>query len=167
MIDPAKLSAWFDAHAARLVLYARQLSRTRAQDVVQEAFVALMQETREPANVKAWLYRAVRNAAISALRAEQARIRRHQALAGVGPTWFDGRPDDLIDAAAAQACLETLPPARREVIVLRIWSDMSFPEIGGLTGLPVSTVFDHYRHGLAAIREKMESSCHTNRKTTG
>ncbi|MGB7159434.1 MAG: RNA polymerase sigma factor, partial [Tepidisphaeraceae bacterium] len=163
MIDPAKLSAWFDAHAARLVLYARQLSRPRAQDVVQEAFVALMHETREPANVKGWLYRAVRNAAISAVRAEQARVRRHAALAKSGPTWFDGRPDDLIDAAATQGCLETLPPARREVIVLRIWSEMSFPEIGELTGLPVSTVFDHYRKGLAAIREKMESSCHANK----
>ena len=167
MIDPAKLSAWFEAHAAPLVLYARQLTRERAQDVVQEAFVSLMQEPREPGNVKAWLYRAVRNAAISGMRSDRARVRRHDVLAETGPTWFDPRPDDLIDAAAAQARLEALPPARREVIVLRIWSDMSFPEIGNLTGLPVSTVFDHYRSGLAAIRQQMESSCHTkNRKTT-
>ena len=166
MIDPARLSAWFEAHAARLVLYARQICGPRAQDVVQEAFVSLMQEAREPGNVRSWLYRAVRNGAISATRSDQARVRRHEALAKLSSGWFEPKPDDLIDAAAAQQCLEGLPPARREVIVLRIWSDLSFPEIGELTGLAVSTVFDHYRAGLAAIRKQMESTCHANRKTT-
>jgi RNA polymerase sigma-70 factor (ECF subfamily) len=162
MIDPARLSTWFDAHAARLVLYARQLTADGARDVVQEAFVSLLQEPREPDNVKAWLYRAVRNAAVSTMRSDRARARRHEAVATLAQGWFDARPDNLIDAAAAQRCLETLPPARREVIVLRIWSDMSFPEIAQITGLAVSTVFDHYRNGLAVIRKQMESSCRAN-----
>jgi RNA polymerase sigma-70 factor (ECF subfamily) len=166
MIDPAKLSAWFEAHAAPLVLYARQLDRERAADVVQDAFVALLRESSAPANVKAWLYRAVRNAAVSAVRAERARVRRHEARGAVAPAWFEARPEELIDASAAQACLEQLPAARREVIVLRIWAAMSFPEIAALTGMPVSTVFDHYRNGLGAIRAQMESSCRTRTKTT-
>jgi RNA polymerase sigma-70 factor (ECF subfamily) len=162
MIDPARLSTWFNAHAARLMLYARQLCGDGAADVVQDAFVSLLQEPREPDNVKAWLYRAVRNAAVSAMRSDRARARRHETLATITRSWFEARSDDLIDAAAAQQCLETLPPARREVMVLRIWSGMSFPEIAQLTGLPNSTVFDHYRNGLAAIRKQMESSCRTN-----
>ena len=153
---------WFDAHVARLVLYARQLCGDRAPDVVQEAFVSLLQEPRDPDNVKAWLYRAVRNAAVSAMRSDRARVRRHEAVATLARSWFEARPDDLIDAAAAQRCMESLPPARREVIVLRIWSDMSFPEISQITGLAVSTVFDHYRNGLAVIRKQMESSCRAN-----
>ncbi len=164
MIDPAKLTGWFEAHAARLALYARQRCGDRAADVVQEAFVSLLQEPREPANVKGWLYRTVRNAAVSAIRSDRARAQRHAALATYLPTWFEAHADDSIDAVAAQACLEALPPARREVVVLRIWAEMSFPEIGRLTGLPVSTVFDHYRGGLTALREKMESSCPTNPK---
>lgn len=164
MIDSAKLSGWFEAHAARLALYARQLNRERASDAVQEAFVSLMQQPHEPANVKGWLYRTVRNGAISAMRTDRARVRRHETLAAHQPGWFDARPDDRLDAAAAQTCLQTLPPQQREVIVLRIWADMGFPEIALLTGLPVSTVFDHYRRGLTAMREKMESSCQPNAK---
>ena len=167
MIDSDKLSAWFEAHAAPLVLYARQVTADeRAPDAVQEAFVRLMQEIREPTNVKAWLYRAVRNAAVSAARSDDARARRHAAIGRVRPAWFDPRADDVIDAAAAQAHLATLPMRIRVVVVLRVWGDMSFPEIAAVTGLPVSTAFDHYRKGLAAIRQQMESSCHaTNRSS--
>jgi RNA polymerase sigma factor (sigma-70 family) len=167
MTDPGKLSAWFEAHAARLVLYARQLAGERAPDVVQDAFVRLMQAPREPSNVKAWLYRAVRNAAVSSARTEQARARRHERLGRQQPAWFQTSADDdndPLDAAAAQSCLAGLPAPLREVVVLRIWAGMSFAEIAETTGLPVSTVFDHYRRGLAAVRQAMEGSCHPTTK---
>ena len=167
MIDPTRLSAWFAAHAAPLALYARQFARDRAGDVVQEAFVALMQEPAEPRNVKAWLFRTVRNAAVSAARSERRRERRHEALAMARPAWFEPRPEDLIDASSAQACLEALPAEQREAVVLRIWADLTFAEIAELTGLRTSTVYDHYRAGLAAIRQKMEqSSCRSKTNRT-
>src|SRR5687767_3705077 len=123
MIDPGKLSAWFESHAARLVLYARQLAGERAADVVQEAFVRLMQAPREPDNVKAWLYRAVRNGAVSVSRTERARVKRHERLGQLRPAWFETPTDegDPLDAAEAQACLASLPAPLREVVVLRIW----------------------------------------------
>ena len=75
-IDPAKIGSWFQAHAGSLVLYAQQwLDRAAAEDVVQGAFVRLMAQGRLPDTVEAYLYRAVRNAAISRLR---ARKRRHR-----------------------------------------------------------------------------------------
>ena len=74
MIDPAKLALWFEAHAAVLVLYARQwLDRGRAEDVVQEAFVRLMAQRTDPNNVRAWLHATVRNAAIDEARAVSRR----------------------------------------------------------------------------------------------
>lgn len=165
MIDPALFSKWFESDAARLALYARLFCNDGAADAVQDAFVSLLQEPREPANVKAWLYRAVRNAAVSTVRSDRARARRHQLLATCSPTWFAPRADDPLDAAAAQRCLEALPLARREVVVLRIWAEMTFPEIAQLTGLPVSTTFDHYREGLATMRKKMEPTCPPNPNT--
>ena len=76
-IDPAKLGSWFDAYAGRLVLYARQwLEAQWAEDVVQDVFIRLMAQSREPDNVKSWLFAAVRNAAISAFRSESARRNR-------------------------------------------------------------------------------------------
>ncbi len=53
MTDPAKLATWFEAHAAAMVLYARQwlADRGRAEDVVQEAFVRLAGQAGDPPNV--------------------------------------------------------------------------------------------------------------------
>ena len=63
-----------DAHAAPLVLYARQWCGT-PEDVVQEAFIELVRQKRPPADVVAWLYRVVRNGALvvaKSARREQA-----------------------------------------------------------------------------------------------
>ncbi len=160
--DPSKLAAVFDRQAAAMTLYARQwLDRSQAQDVVQEVFVRLLSQGRPPANVKAWLYRCVRNAAISAARSAARRRRRERCAAQDEHQWFEPGADDRIDAAAAQAALSALPAQQREVILLRIWSGMTLAEIAQVTGAPVSTVFDQYRAGLGAVRRLMEPSCRT------
>src|SRR2546423_1274008 len=101
-IDPAKMGSWFDAYAGRLVLYARQwLEAQWAEDVVQDVFIRLMAQLREPDNVKSWLFAAVRNAAISAFRSESSRRNRERKVASQGPDWFESHPAGLLDAAAA------------------------------------------------------------------
>src|SRR5688572_23487996 len=108
MTDPAKLARWFEAHAAPLVLYARQWvgDGGRAEDVVQEVFVRLMAQPAEPPNAKAWLHASVRHAAIDAARSSARRKRREETAAQArAASWFDRRPDDLLDAEAAQRAL--------------------------------------------------------------
>jgi RNA polymerase sigma factor (sigma-70 family) len=163
VIDPADVSRWFDAHAAALALFARQwfADRAAADDVVQDAFVALMNQRRAPTNVRAWLFTAVRNAAISRARGAARRVRREAEVVADRSDWFEPRVDDLIDASAARAALGSLPREQREVIVMRLWGQMTLAEIAGVTGDAVSTLFSRYRAGLVAIRQQMESSCRT------
>jgi RNA polymerase sigma-70 factor (ECF subfamily) len=162
-IDPAKLGQWFDTYAARLVLYARQwMSAGAAQDVVQDVFVRLMCQPQEPGNVQAWLFRSVRNAAISEARSGQRRRVRENSVAAGRADWFEKQPEDLIDAEAAQKALERLPDLQREIVVLRIWADLTLQEIAETVGRPLSTVHDQYRAGLLAVRHEMESSCKIN-----
>jgi RNA polymerase sigma-70 factor (ECF subfamily) len=159
-VDPAALGGWFDAYGAALVLYARQwLDRSAAEDVVQEVFVRLMGQSarHRPANVRAWLYRATRNAAIGAARSLWRRGRRERDVARDHAEWFQPHPEDPIDARAAQAALQSLPAAQREIILLRLWSGMTLAEIADVTGGAVTTVHDHYRKGLAGVRQVMES----------
>lgn len=158
--DPCQLSRWFDAYAPVLVLYGRQwLDAARAEEVVQDAFLQLMSQRRSPENVKAWLFATVRNAAISEIRSQQRRRRHAEQAAGDRPEWFSSRPDELIDAAAAQQALTALPTEQREVIVLRIWAGMTLQEISEITNQPVSTLFSRYKAGLAELRKRMESPC--------
>ena len=162
-IDPADLGRWFDAHAAALTLYARQwLGGPGAQDAVQDVFLHLATLTASPRNPKAWLFRAVRNTAVSAARSDRRRQQRENAAAAQRDEFFQRRPEDLVDATAAQEALAALPQAQREVVVLRIWGQMTLAEIAQTIQLPLSTVYDHYREALNALRRRMESPCRTS-----
>ena len=159
MIDPADVTEWFEAHAAALVLYAGQwLTGGLAEDAVQEVFVRLMAQARPPDNVKAWLFRAVRNEAISRWRSSRRTADRERRLAAP-EKWFEPSGADPIDAKTAARAIQELPEEQREAVVLRIWGGMTLQEISGLTGSPISTVFHHYREGLRAVREKMGVPC--------
>jgi RNA polymerase sigma-70 factor (ECF subfamily) len=168
MADPTKLTRWFDAYAAPLVLYARQWLRSgrarAAEDVVQEAFVKLMAQRRDPTNVKAWLHATVRNAAISESRSASRRQTRESRVAATAE-WFARDPTDLLDAEAVRMALEALPLRQREVVVLRIWSEMTLAEIAQVTGVATSTCFEEYRRALESIRRAMEMTCDVKTNT--
>jgi len=76
------LTRLLDQHTAALVLYARQWCDA-PEDVVQEAFLALLREPAVPENVVGWLYRVVRNRAINASRSS-GRRQRHEAADAQG-----------------------------------------------------------------------------------
>lgn len=148
--------------AAALVLYARQwLDPAAAEDVVQEALVALIAEPRRPVNPIAWMYRAVRNAAFDQVRSASRRRRREQQVAATRREWFDARPDARLDAEAAEGALQKLSAEYREVVVLRIWGGLGFAEIAEVMQLAVSTVHDRYGKALRELRIELEKPCKT------
>ena len=155
---PDLLTRLLDEHAAALTLYAQQWChqqwRHAAEDVVQEAFIRLMREDAAPENVVGWLYRVVRNGAISAARSAARRTRHeHQAAQQCEP-WFEKNHDDAMDAAAATKALAALPLEQRETIVLRLWGGLSFEQIAELTETSISTAHRRYIAGLSALRER-------------
>ena len=163
--DPTRLGRWFDAYGASLVLYARQfVDASSAEDVVQDVFAKLAGQRQPIVEPKGWLFRAVRNAAISRLRRVGRRRTHERAGARRRGEMFESSVADLIDARSAELALESLPPEQREAVVLRIWADMTYKQIAEVTDRPVTTVYRQYRGALAAIRREMESSCKT--KTT-
>ena len=64
MMGPEAFGRLVDEHTGALVLYARQWC-SAPEDVVQEALLKLVAQTKAPDHPVAWLYRVVRNAAIS------------------------------------------------------------------------------------------------------
>src|SRR4029453_2335844 len=96
--DVERLTRIAAEQAPALVLYARQwLDAAGADDAVQEALVALLAQRRFPENPAAWLYRAVRNAAIDQARAATRRRRREQAVAAERCELFVDHPEALMD----------------------------------------------------------------------
>ena len=158
------LTRLLDQHGAALVLYAQQWCDT-PEDAVQEALVRLVRQRTAPENVVGWLYRVVRNGAISASRS-RARRRRHETAAAVrDEPWFHPSPSERLDADAATRALKQLPVDQRETIVARLWGGLTFDEIAKLTGSSTSTVHRRYQAGLRALRERLGAACPKKNRT--
>ena len=156
-VGPDLLGRLLDRHAAALALYARQWCRT-PDDVVQQAFVQLARQSAVPEQIETWLYRVVRNGAISAARAEQRRRRHETAAAEMAGSWFVPSEPPGLDAAAAAAALENLTLDEREVIVAHLWGGLTFQDIASVTGLSSSTAHRRYEAGLRQLREILTRS---------
>src|SRR5690348_8574347 len=126
-----RLAAIVNRRAAALALYARQwlIDEASAEDVVQEALAALLTERRSPDDPVAWMFRAVRNAAIDQVRSASRRRRREQAAAEARPEWFEPCHEAAIDARIAESALRQLPDTDRQIVVLRIWGGLGWAQI--------------------------------------
>ncbi len=142
--------------APGLKLYARSLGADpeSAEDVVADAFAALWQQLMR-GNVidspAAYLAQSVRHAV--ARRGKRDARRRQIEHAAAGPDWFE-QPAGRERAAWAATLLEQLSPPQREVVVLRVWADMTFQEIATALDIPLSTAGHRYRTALAAMRDR-------------
>jgi RNA polymerase sigma-70 factor (ECF subfamily) len=157
-MGPELLGRLVDAHAAALVLYARQWCSI-PEDIVQEAFLKLATQAKPPEHPVAWLYCVVRNAAISAGRACQRRLKHESRAAAQTPTWFIPAENAGLDGETATAALRDLPVIQREVIVAHIWGGLTFEQIASLTGTSASTAYRWYVAGLSVLRERLGVPC--------
>jgi RNA polymerase sigma-70 factor (ECF subfamily) len=140
----------------------------RARDVAQEAMVRFFRslgrlDSSRP--VRPWLFRVVRNQVNDLWR--RGRMRRTEAL--------DGRAGDLAGELkdpsgdpeeSAQRhelrrrlwqALAALPTAKREIMVLRDYHDLSYAEIAAVLRIPVGTVMSRLHAARKALREALGS----------
>ena len=154
-----------EGHAAALELYARQWCEI-PEDVVQEGFLKLVQQETDPDNIVAWLYRVVRNGAISAARSTSRRRRHEAVVAGLTESWFQPWDGAMLDGKTASEALAQLPVDQRETIVAHIWGGLTFEEIADLTTCSASTAHRRYVSGLSALRERLGVECPAKPRNT-
>jgi len=160
-VSPQLLSRLLREHGPALVLYAGQWCRT-PEDVVQEAFLRLVEQAEPPQNLVAWLHRVVRNGAMNAARAAARRGRHESAAAEWTRPRFDSSNGQLLDARQAADALEHLPDTQRETVIARLWGGLSFDEVARLTGTSTSTAYRRYQAGIRALRERLGDLCPRN-----
>jgi RNA polymerase sigma-70 factor (ECF subfamily) len=140
----------YDDKAAELLLYGRALGlgQSEAEDVLQETFVALLKLKEAPDNPTHYCVRAYRNRTLNFKRGLWRRVARE--LESV--RWFEpsDEPSDLEETA--RRALGKLPKDQREVIVLKIWHEMTFDAIAGALELSPNTVAGRYRYGMQKLK---------------
>ncbi len=143
----------YDWHGAALVAYARGFvpDAAAAEDVVRHVFLRLLtaQLTKPDAPV-AYVYHAVRNAALNARRSG-SRLTELNPQSGV----FRHRGGDQEAALALEKGLAELPEEQREVVVMRMWSGLTLEEIAAAVGAPLNTIASRYRYALEKLRSKL------------
>ena len=62
---------------------------------------------------------------------------------------------ELVDEAqsALAAALDRLPHDQREVLVMKIWNELTFAEIASALGISQNTAASRYRYALAALKK--------------
>ncbi len=147
-------------HAAALELYAAQWTLA-AEDCVQEAFIELATQAIRPEVPVAWLYRVVRNRALNASRSARRRA-NHERLAAMLRQSTAIVPERSDDSDGLPVALDSLSSEERELIVLRIWSEMTWQQIGELAGTSSSSAHRGYVAALKKLKQVLESACPMN-----
>jgi len=136
-----------------------------AEDIFQEAFLKIIKTMRsgkyaEQGKFLPWAIRVAHNLCMDHFR----RTRRDIPI-----TFADGRdisdiiplmvgsPADNMERKqtnlGVRQLIELLPEDQREVIVLRMYGDLSFKEIADITSVSINTALGRMRYGLINLRK--------------
>ncbi len=166
MADDAIWRTWLEIHGSRLMLYARQLSRSEAdaEDVLQNALLKTWRsspEADDPENLRGLIFTNIRRCAIDLGRNTDRRTKRDSDFQlavisrGEHVAWFELPDDDA--SRELQVALAAVPEKFREVITLKVWGELTFAQIGETLDVSSNTAASRYRYGLDALRARLAS----------
>lgn len=160
--DKLALKRIYDVESARMLGVAQRLLKRRAlaEEAVQDAFVLIWRHAArfdpERGSGLTWIYAILRNRSLSILRDE----RRTETSEDPVAEDLASEEDDpetvmskLSDAKALRACLETLPPQRRGIVLLAFVQGLTHGEIAGKLSMPIGTVKSWIRRSLMSLKE--------------
>lgn len=165
-----------------LLLFARQWVRTQAdaEDIVQEAFVRFWRrnhnidsgaggsratETGKPERVgapggatinRALLFATVRSVALDLIRRDSRRARREAEVVSESEQTVEPQFESEDESQRAlAAAVNRLPHEQREVLVMKIWNDLTFAAIAEALEVSQNTAASRYRYALAALKKDL------------
>lgn len=134
-----------------------------AEDVVQETFINIWQKHRDiiNADMKYYLYRAVRNNSISLLRKRKNAEAESKALSYIQdweqePEVWQQKNSAVNQQALIAGAIASLPPQCREVFTCCKLKAMSYQQTADHMGLSVKTVENYMGRALKQLREQLK-----------
>lgn len=156
----AALGGLFDLTSQRLVRYAIAITTNQhdAEDAVQAALVQVAKSPRRLATCqRPWPYLLcmVRNEALQIAR----RKKRWTLLANLTDLLTRRSVDEIELEESYRAvwmALRALPTAQAEVVVLKMWEDMTFAEIAEVLGVSPFTAASRYRYAMEKLKRTLQ-----------
>ncbi len=161
----SELESIYREHAKGL--YSLALSITcctdLAEDAVHDAFVGMCRRKHRPTTrLTPYVFAVVRNAAIDLRRNNGRQQRLCESI-------FNGRvplaagpvspPDDLLTAERDEAlrhAIEELSSQDRETVILKVFSGLTFEEVGQVLSVSPKTIATRYRRALIKLEQRLD-----------
>lgn len=152
------------ADAAFSLAYRMCATRSLAEDVTQEAFLALWRGgaryDRARGSVRTWALGIVHNRAVDALRRCNVHERRRAGDEGIedsleAPERTDAQAIGNAAASEIRGALDELPDEQRRVIELAYFGGFTHIEIASMLDLPLGTIKGRMRLGLHKLRGQL------------
>lgn len=149
------------AHRREVYRVARRIlgSHEDADEATQEAFVRAWRSLRKfrgAASLRTWLIRIVLNVA----RAHRARRAPTTGLDEIGIVAAeDESADDRVRRSEVRRrirdAVSQLPPRQREVVALKVFSELTYRDVARVMGLSEGAVKAHLHQAVSNLRRRM------------
>lgn len=127
-------------------------NRDNSEDIVQIVFMKIMNMSKDLLPIKnemSWIYSLTKNETLNY-------IRKQKDLVNIGEAYFlleeDKEIEKIIEKDSYNNLIKKLPEKDREIISLKILSNMSFREISNLLNMPIGTVQWRYYTSLHSLK---------------
>lgn len=127
-------------------------NRDNSEDIVQIVFMKIMNMSKDLLPIKnemSWIYSLTKNETLNY-------IRKQKDLVNIEEAYFlleeDKEIEKIIEKDSYNNLIKKLPEKDREIISLKILSNMSFREISNLLNIPIGTVQWRYYTSLHSLK---------------
>lgn len=151
-MTPTEIGNLYKQYFRQLSLYALHYmgDLDESKDIVQECFASIIKNDPDISNPKVYLYNSVRNRCIDLLRSrKKERIAPMDDLSYISDEEAQRRSE--IEVRLWEA-VDSLPPKRRELLLLNKRDGLKYSDIARLKGLSENTVRNQIFRAIESLR---------------
>ena len=170
--EESALTILIERHQARIYnfIYSKIQDRDLSDDIFQDTFIKVIKTLKtksynEEGKFLPWVMRIAHNLVVDHFRKNKKMpMQRDSGEYSVFSFLFDSSPNIEIQMITEQVeldltrLIDELPDDQKEVLIMRIYQDMSFKEISDLTGVSINTALGRMRYALMNLRKVIEKN---------
>ena len=170
--DESALASLIERHQSKIYgfIYSKINDRDLSDDIFQETFIKVIktlksQSYNEEGKFLPWVMRIAHNLVVDHFRrAKKMPFQRETEEYSIFNYMSDNSLNIEGQIISAQVetdlvkLLDELPLDQKEVLVMRMYQDLSFKEIADLTGVSINTALGRMRYALLNLRKIIEKN---------
>lgn len=168
--DEKALSTLIKAHKQKIYsfIYSKVFDRDITEDIFQDTFIKVIRTLKkgkynEEGKFLPWVMRIAHNLVIDHFRKSNRMPKFDNStdfdiFSVIGDTSLNAEKTLIKDQVQqdVRRLIEELPNDQKEVLVLRMYNDMSFKEISEKTGVSINTALGRMRYALINLRKVID-----------